>query len=197
MSRNFPGNSQMQKFWEENYDKERDARIAWFQRLKTDPDIKTGSQQLEVFKKRIEAGCPKPTESLLQLRKSLKEKNHHKQKVTYDGNLAGFRSNLKHVDSKMLIRMYPVKDDETKSLLYDGFTKEGKGRYQYLRRRYQTAIPEEKYQFPLLSSWEYGWRLGDVINKDEIKKPDHGRTRIVNDTFYSRCGVPSMRSSVY
>ena len=37
---------------------------------------------------------------------------------------------------------------------------QGKGRRQYLQRRGQMR-PEEKFDFPLLSSWEYGWRLGE------------------------------------
>lgn len=78
----------------------------------------------------------------------------------------------------------------TKEKLYDGFTKEGKGRYQYLCSRNKKG-PEEKFAFPLLSSWEYGWRLGDVIKKEEIKKPPYGRTRIVADTFYTRTGIPA------
>lgn len=37
---------------------------------------------------------------------------------------------------------------------------QGKGRRLYLQRRGQKR-PEEKFDFPLLSSWEYGWRLGE------------------------------------
>lgn len=37
---------------------------------------------------------------------------------------------------------------------------QGKGRRLYLQRRGQIR-PEEKFDFPLLSSWEYGWRLGE------------------------------------
>ncbi|KAM8867946.1 uncharacterized protein ACB058_005843 [Synchiropus picturatus] len=36
---------------------------------------------------------------------------------------------------------------------------QGKGRSLYLQRRNQLP-PEEKFHFPLLSSWDYGWRLG-------------------------------------
>lgn len=55
--------------------------------------------------------------------------------------------------------MRPV-SPQTMETLYRGFSKEGKGRHLYLRRRVQKG-PEEKFDFPLLSSWEYGWRLGE------------------------------------
>ncbi|XP_067854904.1 protein SPMIP1 [Heptranchias perlo] len=81
--------------------------------------------------------------------------------------------------------MRPV-TPQVRGLLYDGFSKEQKGRYLYLEKR-KAKHPEEKFQYPILSSWEYGWRLGDVL--DELQLPVHGRLRTVNDTFYSRNGV--------
>ncbi len=77
-------------------------------------------------------------------------------------------------------------DEKTKGLLYDGFTKEERGRYQYLRAR-TAANPEDKYEFPLLSSWEYGWKLKDVAQT--FKTPAHGRSKIVEESFYRRNGV--------
>ncbi|XP_043934726.1 protein ATP6V1FNB-like [Protopterus annectens] len=81
--------------------------------------------------------------------------------------------------------MRPV-TPQTFNLLYQGFSKEGKGRCEYLQRRKQKG-PEEKFEYPLLSSWIYGWRLGDVVK--EMRTPAHGRSRIVKDTFYKRNGV--------
>ncbi len=80
-------------------------------------------------------------------------------------------------------------DLRSKSLLFDGFTREGKGRYQYLQRRHNT-IPEKKYTFPVLSSWEYGWRLDET---DGPRKPPHARTKLITDTFYTRSGVPTLQ----
>ncbi|KAM4651825.1 protein SPMIP1 [Discoglossus pictus] len=74
----------------------------------------------------------------------------------------------------------------TSLMLYDGFSKEGKGRYLYLKQRKQHG-PEQKYPHPILSSWEYGWRLGDTVK--EFKTPTHGRSKIVRDTFYNRNGI--------
>ncbi|XP_062979463.1 protein SPMIP1 [Elgaria multicarinata webbii] len=75
---------------------------------------------------------------------------------------------------------------ETEQLLYQGFSHEGKGRHHYLKER-KMKCPEEKFCYPVLSSWEYGWRLGDVVK--DIKTPVHGKSRIVKDTFYFKNGV--------
>ena len=88
-------------------------------------------------------------------------------------------------EAKSLVEMKPA-DDKTKALLFDGFTKEERGRYQYLRAR-TAANPEDKYEYPLLSSWEYGWKLNDVAQT--FKTPAHGRSKIVEESFYRRNGV--------
>lgn len=188
MSRNYPANTQIQKFLEESYNKERDARLSWYHKSMGD-ETKTQSKQFEVFKKKIEAACPKPTDALLELR-NLKPKNYHKRIIKYDDNLAKLAS--KGDQAKLTMDMHPPPVPGVRSRLYDGFTKEGKGRYQYLQSRYQD-IPENKYRFPVLSSWEYGWRLNDVIQSEDIHKPAYGRTRIVADTFYTRTGIPALR----
>uniref|UniRef100_A0A3Q0SGC7 Si:ch211-193l2.10 n=1 Tax=Amphilophus citrinellus TaxID=61819 RepID=A0A3Q0SGC7_AMPCI len=58
------------------------------------------------------------------------------------------------------------------------------GRSLYLQRRGHMK-PEEKFNFPLLSSWEYGWRLG----KTESQTPSSARSSLVKNTFYARNGV--------
>ncbi|XP_063147798.1 protein SPMIP1 isoform X1 [Candoia aspera] len=52
-----------------------------------------------------------------------------------------------------------VPTPETTQLLYKGFSHEGKGRQQYLKERMMKS-PEEKFRYPVLSSWDYGWHLG-------------------------------------
>ena len=77
---------------------------------------------------------------------------------------------------------------QMKEDLYEGFTKEGRGRYQYLKQRKQ-EIPEKKYSFPMLSSWEYGWKLDEQF---QLKRPTHARTRLIQDSFYTRNRVPTL-----
>ncbi|KAK1161564.1 protein ATP6V1FNB [Acipenser oxyrinchus oxyrinchus] len=81
--------------------------------------------------------------------------------------------------------MRPV-TPQIRSTLYQGFSKEGKGRNLYLQQRSQKS-PDEKFQHPVLSSWEYGWRLGELVK--EVKKPVYGRSGLVKDTFYARNGI--------
>ena len=47
--------------------------------------------------------------------------------------------------------------------------------------------PEDKYEYPLLSSWDIGWKVGDLMNR--YKTPRHGRAKIINDTFYRNNGI--------
>jgi len=194
MARNYPADTQIQNFLTESYIKEQNARLGWYHQRQLQPG--QGSTQMQVFRKKIEAAAPKPTEHLLSLR-GMKSKNYHKRIVKNDDNLlkmAAAVAERNGSSGELLADMRPV-THFVRGKLYDGFTKEGKGRYQYLQDRYQ-QIPEVKYQFPVLNSWDYGWRLGDVIKKEEIKKPVNGRTRIVADTFYTRTGIPVLRKEV-
>jgi len=182
-SRSYPANTQIQKFLEESYNKERDVRLAWHAKL--GPKEAGKSKQFEVFRRKIENEA-KPADGFLsKVPKGVKEPRYNKKIIGTNDTLAG-RDEDPH---SLSAEMRPVTPG-TKNKLYDGFTKEGKGRYQYLSERYEKN-PEEKFSFPLLSSWEYGWRLEDVIKKGDVKKPTHGRTRIVADTFYTRTGIPS------
>ena len=76
-------------------------------------------------------------------------------------------------------------------LLYQGSSHEGKGRSHYLKERRQKA-PEEKYNLPMSTNWEYGWQFSSVMTKDDLKQPAHGRKMAVHDSFYSRTGVPGL-----
>lgn len=47
----------------------------------------------------------------------------------------------------------------TLQLLFQGISHDGQGRASYLRERHRQK-PEEKFLYPILSSWEYGWHMG-------------------------------------
>ncbi|XP_066526265.1 protein SPMIP1 [Hoplias malabaricus] len=81
--------------------------------------------------------------------------------------------------------MRPV-SPPTKETLYHGFSKEGKGRRAYLERRVHKQ-PEEKFDYPILTSWEYGWRLGDY--ELNYRSPTYGRSEVVRSNFYARNGI--------
>lgn len=182
-ARNANFTTQFQDFLKESFEKETSQRLAWFNKRRSQTTGINRPRQLEVFRKKITEGS-KPSDALLQKLPAIEgEQRHARVKADFNDPLLGRRA-YTSVDLQQEMRPpSPV----TRSLLYDGFTKEGKGRYQYLRHRYDT-IPEKKFTFPIISSWDYGWRLEDVIKKEEIKKPTYGRTRIVEDTFYTRNG---------
>lgn len=56
------------------------------------------------------------------------------------------------------LEMRPV-PSSTLQLLFQGISHDGQGRALYLRERNRQK-PEEKFQYPIVSSWEYGWHVG-------------------------------------
>nr|KAG8540761.1 hypothetical protein GDO81_018628 [Engystomops pustulosus] len=166
-----------QNCWKELIEKETLTRMNWkIKNSKENP----GQNQLETTKKKREVFIPKAVTSLPPLDKTAPPLVSRTEESDHD-----------QLDLLNLAEMRPV-TPHTSRLLYDGFSKEGKGRSLYLKVRKRLG-PEEKYPHPTLSSWDYGWRLGSVI--DEFKTPIHGRSRIVKDTFYSRNGILSVPSS--
>ncbi|XP_047204698.1 protein ATP6V1FNB [Girardinichthys multiradiatus] len=88
-----------------------------------------------------------------------------------------------HLDVPPLMR--PT-SPQTRQALYQDSSHNGRGRSLYLRKR-SYIRPEEKFDFPLLSSWEYGWRLGDYTV--DYRTPSCARSSVVKSTFYARNGV--------
>ncbi|XP_049432879.1 protein ATP6V1FNB isoform X3 [Epinephelus fuscoguttatus] len=88
--------------------------------------------------------------------------------------------------------MRPV-SPETRHTLYQDSSHNGKGRSLYLQRR-RHIRPEEKFDFPVLSSWEYGWRLGDYSL--DYRTPSCAKSSVVKNTFYARNGVFSSPSAI-
>ncbi|KAM6946709.1 protein SPMIP1 [Lycodopsis pacificus] len=87
--------------------------------------------------------------------------------------------------------MRPV-SPQTRLSLYQDSSHHGKGRKLYLQKRGHMS-PEEKFGFPLLSSWEYGWRLGD--HTLDYRTPSRAKSSVVKNTFYARNGVFSSPSA--
>lgn len=81
--------------------------------------------------------------------------------------------------------MFPV-GKEHLSVLFDGFSKEEKGRYKYLNLRKEIPL-ENRYQYPVSNSMAYGWKLGETGQK--FQAPTYARGKIVEESFYRRNGV--------
>ena len=70
------------------------------------------------------------------------------------------------------------------SLLYNGISTHGEGRYAYLKKR-KTLTPVQKYEFPLLSSYQYGWKIMEYAGP---KPSPHARIYI-DSLFYRKRGI--------
>ncbi|XP_035207758.1 protein ATP6V1FNB-like [Stegodyphus dumicola] len=75
--------------------------------------------------------------------------------------------------------MKPV-PTKVKRRLYKGLSHYGAGRADYLRERYK-ELPEQKFYFPICSSWEYGWTYGQ---EHVLEGPTHGRRQIIRTSFF-------------
>ena len=191
-----------QRYLEEIFNKERDKRLNWY--FKTAKERSQNgdqrSKQIEVMSRKLEAACPKPTEELIRLRekrrnaalaasvdKTVADDTKLPDISRSQDRVAAVKATTSDVPYLPLVDMNRA-DTPTKQKLYDGLSKEGKGRHAYLASRHKLD-PDNKFNFPLLSSWEYGWRLSDVIRVEDLKNPTHGRSRIIAETFYRNNGL--------
>eukprot|EP01135_Chromosphaera_perkinsii_P005082 Nk52_evm7s314 gene=Nk52_evmTU7s314 len=65
-----------------------------------------------------------------------------------------------------------------RKLLYRGLSKEGEGRQQYLKNRYNKD-PREKFEYPVTGSQQYGWYQDKIF-------PDHPKQNLIQNSFYRR-----------
>lgn len=167
-----------QNAWKELIEKEAMTRISWHQTFKPNPNDDEWFKRAyytQATQKPIGRSLPTivfpprpkprydPNDSLNALAKKL---------------------DLEH-NPNALKEMYPVKKDH-QDVLFDGFSKEEKGRYKYLNIRKEIP-PENRFQYPITSTMEYGWKLGD--SGQQFKAPTHARGKIVEESFYRRNGV--------
>ena len=186
MVRELNMDTQRQNFWKEAIEKECSVRVAWMQENYNsgplNPNSKTmdkdwKEKRLAARAKKVKGNIPKIPEKNISLPKLNDADKSKRLKTTRVSN--------KSEKKEKVIEMRPV-SPPVRQLLYSGFTKEGKGRYQYLQAR-TAKKPEQKYLYPLTSSWEYGWHLDHVVR--EFHAPMYGRSRIVRDTFFRRNGI--------
>jgi len=169
MARSFPADTKMQHFFEEQYTKETTARLQFYE------DMKNGRKARSAQSRPV-AGLPKINPLEFALRKKREEDETLRQIV-------------EQARAKQTLEEMRAVDDKGKTSLYEGFSREGKGRYRYLRERH-TLSPETKFTFPMVSSWEYGWKIGEEM--PAYGRPRHARTAMIKDSFYTRNGVPAM-----
>lgn len=174
---------QRQNFWTEAIHKEAYTRLAWHERYskafarESREGIARKRRPNMVPQVNVESmKTKKPAEPSQSLGDLAAKKEARKK------DLAAIAADN---PDDLLVEMRPVTPN-VKGQLYKGFSKEGTGRYAYLQIR-KLKKPEIKYDFPITSSWEYGWKLDDVVK--EFRAPAFGRSRIVKDSFYRTNGI--------
>lgn len=178
-------NSQLQNFCVESINKEASVRFAWHLKYskKFAKEMAASSS-----KKQVTGAELKPNSSLTKrLRNMEKEKplspEVHTAKDLSDGTKAATDAN-KLTPSVLLRDMRPV-SPKTQLLLYSGISAHGEGRYAYLNKR-NLKSPVEKYEFPVLSSCLYGWK---IMEYGIPKSSAYARTSVIRDTFYRPSGI--------
>eukprot|EP01027_Heterolobosea_sp_BB2_P003875 GEZU01005836.1.p1 GENE.GEZU01005836.1~~GEZU01005836.1.p1 ORF type:complete len:154 (+),score=5.02 GEZU01005836.1:219-680(+) len=83
--------------------------------------------------------------------------------------------------SKVLVR------PDSRQILYEGVSKEGEGRYAYLKHQAQKN-PRQRFAYPITSSQVIGW---DV--QDDVSSPTNGASRRADDFHYEYVKSPHGR----
>ncbi|XP_065829833.1 protein SPMIP1-like [Oscarella lobularis] len=159
-----------QNFWKESVDKEAQVRLQWH--LKYSKEFARGTAAKKV----------RQSKPLLVLKPIVLEKQEPRNETPKDESKKEKKST-----EALLETMRPV-SGRTKKLLYTGLSAEGEGRESYLHVRKEKK-PEQKYEYPMTSAWEYGWKIMDLMGSETEKAARFGRTKIIRDSFYRTNGI--------
>ena len=177
MSRTYPADVKLQSFITEQYGREAIARLE-FHKEKKQGNVRSAG----TYRRRQQGG------PLINGLPAINPNTFGRQMVREERErLALIAEEAKKFQTTEEMRPPP---EVLKESLYDGFTKEEKGRYRYLNAR-KRDIPETKYHFPQLSSWVYGWKLDEEF---KLHRPEYARTRLIQDSFFARNNVPDLQN---
>ena len=183
MVRELNMNTQRQNFWKESIHKEATVRLLWHMKFSKE-FARNQNIREHYLKKQAELSMMKTAPvSHIGLERYPKTK---KAETLPDPGKDG-----EDVQSGrgqgLATEMRPV-TPSTRELLFKGFSALGEGRHQYLRKRKEKK-PEEKYEYPVTSGWEYGWKIGRSMGNFRMRPAEFGRTRIIKESFYRTNGV--------
>eukprot|EP01147_Barroeca_monosierra_P009216 gene9216-1502_t len=91
-----------------------------------------------------------------------------------------------------LLEPKPV-PEKIRTALFDGVSKEGKGRKQYLQLRQNVPL-EERYSFPQTTAQAMNFGLNSILITQQTG-PRFGRRRVVAPSFYRKSGIPLTSAS--
>ena len=167
-----------QMFLKEAYHKEESVRFAWHLQYS-----KAFAKQAAATsnKRKLEAGKMQFNTTITKRIQNLKDdlKKDRLSALTQTAN------DVKEDNEPVILNdMRPV-SPHTRTLLYKGISAHEEGRYAYLNKR-KMKSPEEKFEFPITSSIQYGWKIMDF---SAPKPSTFARTCVVRDTFYRSSGI--------
>ncbi|KAA0195191.1 hypothetical protein FBUS_06851 [Fasciolopsis buskii] len=183
MARITGGTAQSEQFWKEQIAKEELAAMRFFIERIKQPPVQSGTSA--ILRKKLErmgvdnSMCSRVIEEA--------KKRSEERKLAEEQRKKAIVSTATPQYLAEQLDMRPP-SPKTKALLYEGISHEGRGRSQYLRSRYKKN-PEDKFPHQVPTSWDYGWRLGDSLRADKVKKSRFGRVSIVESTFFTRTGI--------
>lgn len=185
--------TQQQNFWVESINKEATLRYAWQLRY-SKQFAKDAALQKESSGKNKGLHIRSSVSSTIKrMEESAKKREKERKKETsaksspLEGASAGDGNNEPKKQEEFPLRDMRPSTPNTRALLYSGISAHGEGRCAYLKKR-TLLDPEEKYDFPILSSCQYGWKILQ-LSKNSKPSAVHGRTCIVRDTFYRHSGI--------
>jgi hypothetical protein len=174
--------TQQQNFWQESIEKEAALRFAWYLRYTKNFAKDVAKKKPEVVNENIASAKAFQDNISTRLQKLGSTSAEDSKK----SRSASRRSLRRFLSKDGIVQDMRPPSVSTKAILYNGISAHGEGRYAYLKKRRQLA-PEEKYEFPILSSNLHGWKITEYIK--EPKHSPFGRTCIVRDTFYRNSGI--------
>eukprot|EP00794_Sanderia_malayensis_P005921 gene5921-6607_t len=183
MGRELNMDTQRQNFWKESIHKEATVRLLWH--MKYSKEFARSS--FRPVQDRTKTLKMKPGLLSSSLQGSAEQMAPKFSKTSPSKTITISTTDDAGTLSLRQSEMRPVTPD-TRKLLYKGFSAVGEGRYEYLQKRKEKK-PEEKYEFPITSGWEYGWKMKNTMKNSTTRPAEFGRTRIVKDSFYRTNGV--------
>ncbi len=177
--------TQLQKFWVESINKEASLRFTWH--LRYSKKFAKDAVQSEEANGRLRRKKAETVNSTVseRIRRLESEGQRRKPRAASSAGRRGEGQRLTQSDGAVSLRDMRPASSNTRALLYNGISAHGEGRYAYLKTR-RNLVPEKKYEFPILSSCQYGWKILDITNP---KPSAHARTCVIRDSFYRNSGI--------
>ena len=181
--------TRLQNFWKESIHKDMTLRFAWQARYANKERSKAEAQAKPKAPSTANTALHNSiTSKIKRLEMSterMHEENSDGQKVPEKWQNAAHNCLANSNDVLQSTSDMRPATSFTRSLLYNGLSVHGEGRYAYLKRR-KTVVPDQKYLYPVLSSTEYGWK---ILEHAKLDRSPHGHASVIRDSFYRNSGI--------